>query len=94
MASEMARQAMKMVEKIARAMAERNWPGASKSDIDEMWGGWIEEAQAALAAMETPTPEMRLAGAQAITLEHMKKAANYDAACDAWSAMIAKAREG
>jgi hypothetical protein len=49
---------MKMVERLARAMAERNWPGASKADIDEMWESWTEEAQAALRALENPTPAM------------------------------------
>ena len=36
-----------------------------------------------------PTFDMKMAGASAITLEHMKAAANFDAACDAWAAMIA-----
>lgn len=54
---------------------------------------YIEAAQAALRALEVPTEGMKMAGAQAITADHMKKAANYDAACDAWSAMIAAARE-
>lgn len=49
--------------------------------------------EAALRALEVPTEGMKMAGAQAITLDHMRKAANYDAACDAWSAMIAAARE-
>lgn len=33
--------------------------------------------------------EVRMAGAEAITLEIMKAGANYDAACDCWDAMIA-----
>lgn len=55
---------------------------------------WKILATAALRAMETPTEAMKMAGAQAITLDHMRKAANYDAACDAWSAMIRAAKEG
>lgn len=50
-------------------------------------------ATAALRALENPTPDMKMAGAQAITADHMCKAANYDAACDAWSAMIRAAKE-
>jgi hypothetical protein len=51
------------------------------------------QADLILRALEVPTEGMKMAGAQAITLDHMRKAANYDAACDAWSAMIAAARE-
>ena len=39
---------MTKLEEIARAMAKRNWPGATESDINEMWEGWIEEAIQAL----------------------------------------------
>ena len=31
--------------------------------------------------------EVRIAGAEAITVDHMEKRANYDAACDCWDAM-------
>ncbi len=85
---------MNMREKIARAMVTRNYPGASDTDIDQMWEGWTGDADAALSALEIPTPEMKIAGAQAIAADHMQKAANYDAACDAWSAMIRRAKEG
>jgi hypothetical protein len=34
---------------------------------------------------------MRLAGAEAITEDHMQKMANYDIAIDCWKAMIAAA---
>lgn len=53
---------MNMIERIARALAKRNFPGGSNSDIDQMWEAWVEEAAAALQAMREPTPEMIEAG--------------------------------
>lgn len=38
-----------------------------------------------------PTLEMKMAGAEAITEDHMRKMANYDAAIDCYAAMIAAA---
>lgn len=35
-----------------------------------------------------PTTSMKMAGAGAITADHMKKMANYDAAIDCWDAML------
>ena len=35
-----------------------------------------------------PTMDMKMAGAEAITLEIMRANANYDAADDAWAAML------
>lgn len=58
----MSDQAMSMVKRVARAMAKRNWPGASERDIDEMWEGWKEEAIAALTAMREPSQAMIVAG--------------------------------
>lgn len=60
----------------------------------------IERLRAELAAKipegyalvpKVPTLAMTVAGAEAITKDHMKALANYDAACDAWPAMIAAA---
>lgn len=51
-------------------------------------------ARAVLQALLAPTPGMKMAGAEAITAEHMKAMANYDAADDAWQAMIRSAMEG
>ena len=58
--------------------------------------GWQEGMTAILDAIrEThaivprePTPDMKMKGAKAITSDHMKKMANYDAAIDCYSAMI------
>jgi hypothetical protein len=47
----------------------------------------VEQADLSIVPRQ-PTFEMKMAGAEAITAEHMRTAANYDAACDAWSAMI------
>ena len=35
-----------------------------------------------------PTASMAMAGASAITEDHMRKMANYDAAIDCWNAML------
>ena len=35
-----------------------------------------------------PTASMKMAGAAAITEDHMRKMANYDAAIDCWNAMV------
>lgn len=35
-----------------------------------------------------PTSSMKMAGAAAITADHMEKMANYDAAIDCWNAML------
>ncbi|MBA4754600.1 MAG: hypothetical protein H2050_07200 [Sphingobium sp.] len=78
---------MTMLEEIARAMAKRNWPGATESDINEMWEGWIEEARVALDALKTPTPGMIEAGQAAC--EWVKG----DEAADIYRAMIDAAGE-
>jgi hypothetical protein len=80
---------MTMVETIARAMARRNYPGATGHHIDGMWDGWIDEARAALAALETPTPEMVDAGAEVCDPAYSGKIAH-----NVWSAMIRRAGEG
>ncbi|OHD05727.1 MAG: hypothetical protein A2095_04190 [Sphingomonadales bacterium GWF1_63_6] len=47
-----------MIERVARALARRNYPGASDADIDEMWEGWADDATAAIQAMREPTKQM------------------------------------
>lgn len=39
-----------------------------------------------------PSFDVKMAGAEAITKDHMRKMANYDAAIDCWRAMIAAAQ--
>ena len=77
---------MDMIERIARAI----------DDEAPVQVHSIKLAKAALAAIrEThaivprePTPDMKMKGAGAITSDHMKKRANYDAAIDCYRAMI------
>ena len=101
---------MSMREKMARAMYNRLHEANDGGGWGSAWvetdpvsllsvgldGDFDLEAlaDAALYALEIPAPDMKMAGAQAITADHMQKAANYDAVCDAWSAMIRKAKEG
>ena len=40
-----------MIERLARTMAKRNYPGGSDADIDEMWDGWTDEAEAVLQVL-------------------------------------------
>lgn len=58
------------------------------------WGEFEVEADAAIAIVleriKAPGHNVLMAGANAITADHMKAMANYDAACDCWQAMIAK----
>lgn len=78
-----------------RWVAKRGMSGGRFRDVNEPFqSDYLDMAKAAISALETPTPEMKMAGAQAITVDHMQKSANYDAACDAWSAMIRAAKEG
>jgi len=77
---------MNMVEKLARAMARANYPGGSERDIDEMWEGWTEEAEACLTALSEPTPAMYDAA--------WEKMADHRANTDleeVWKAMLAAA---
>lgn len=53
---------MNMIERVARAIAKHNYPGASDADIDEMWEGWAEDATAAIQAMREPTEAMKARG--------------------------------
>lgn len=53
---------MNIIERIARALAKRNYPAFNDADIDEMWEGWSEDAATAIKAMRDPTPEMIEAG--------------------------------
>lgn len=74
------------------------------STIGEQIAAHIETLQAELAEARAkveghilvpikPTLAMEMAGAEAITEDHMRKMANYDAACDCWSAMIEALKE-
>lgn len=51
---------------------------------------WLEENGLEVCPI-IPTLEMKMAGAEAITEDHMRKMANYDAAIDCYAAMIAAA---
>jgi hypothetical protein len=90
-----------MNEELIEAMAR----GIAKADCGEAaeWPIYEQDAQAALAAIEAqgkvvvpvePTFEMKTAGAAAITADHMRKMANYDAAADCWPAMLAASPHG
>lgn len=50
--------------------------------------GDVVEAVARAVVPVKPTASMKMAGAAAITEDHMTKMANYDAAIDCWNAMI------
>ncbi|MEW6626541.1 MAG: hypothetical protein AB1431_07115 [Pseudomonadota bacterium] len=90
-----------MREKIARAICGRDvsrriaadWTSQLLQDVDRLvgelidreWCNYLDDADAALSALETPTPDMVEAGQAVdgtITAE------------DVWSAMIRKAKEG
>lgn len=53
---------------------------------------WMRENGMAMVPVE-PSFDVKMAGAAAITKDHMRKMANYDAAIDCWSAMIAALQE-
>ena len=57
-----------MREAIARAIVKANWPKFSESDIDEMWMGYLLEAEAALSLMQ-PEIDRRVAEERAKLLE-------------------------
>lgn len=52
----------------------------------------IEAAGFAIVPV-VPSFDTKIAGAGAITADHMAKSANYDAAIDCWSAMIQTAKD-
>ena len=70
---------MNMIERVARALAKRNYPAFNDADIDEMWEGWAEDAATAVQAMREPTPEMIEAGSAGGDWPH---------ALETWQAMI------
>lgn len=85
-----------IVEKVALAIVNGYWD--ELPELHKVLA--MSQARAALDAIRAsgyvivprePTLAMKVAGAEAITKEHMKALANYDAACDAWPAMIAAA---
>jgi hypothetical protein len=41
-----------LLELMARGIARRNYPSATDADIEEMWEGFLPDAQAALASIE------------------------------------------
>ncbi len=59
---------------------------------------YVHRAEAAtdaiLEVLEKPSLDVKMAGAAAITADHMKAMANYDAATDCLSAIIRAIREG
>lgn len=82
---------MNMIERIARALARRNYPGASDADIDEMWSAWVDDATAAIQAMREPTPGMVEAGQEVPLDVEITGGVIYSAATEAkaiWQAMI------
>ena len=88
---------MGMIEKVAKAMylAYANHPDARWDYVDPRMqeGVWKLQARAALKAMLEPDFDVKIAGTEAITEDHMRSMANYDAAVDCWQAMIRKALE-
>lgn len=60
-----------MREAIARAIVKANWPKFSESDIDEMWMGYLLEAEAALSLMQ-PEIDRRVAEERAKLLERLR----------------------
>lgn len=91
-----------MVEKVARGLAKRNYPGASKADIDEMWDAWEMDARAAIAVMQpegcvlvprVPTEAMRQAAKAAFICAHPAQDVSATMA-SAWGCMIAAAMSG
>lgn len=81
---------MNLIERVARALARRNYPAFTDADIDEMWEGWAEDATTAIQAMRDPTPEMIEAGGRIIAHLSTGRAIEpyEDDARDAWQAMI------
>lgn len=91
---------MSMIEKAARALYAVEVEAAREIGVESpSWEASLHgcrerrrsQVRAVIEALMEPTPEIKLAGAQAITLEMMRAAANYDAACDAWKAMLTAA---
>ena len=60
-----------MREAMARAIVKANWPKFSESDIDEMWTGYLLEAEAALSLMQ-PEIDRRVAEERAKLLERLR----------------------
>lgn len=58
------------VEQAARAIARRNYPGASASDIDEMWDSFAPDAEAALSAAAAGEPLASCASVLVRRLRH------------------------
>lgn len=74
-----------MIERVARALARANFPPASDRDIDDMWDGWVVEAETAIKAMREPTTAMIEAG-EAVD--------GTVSAAPVWAAMIDAALKG
>ncbi len=85
-----------MIEKAARILEPLAWAALGTGDTlayKNRRTSSLRKARAVLQALMKPTFAMKMAGAEAITAEHMKAMANYDAADDAWQAMIRAALE-
>lgn len=67
-----------------------NMPGAGglRGQLHMTRGQARSIARAILNRLREPSPEMKMAGAEAITAETMKAMANYDAMLDCWLAML------
>ena len=87
---------MSMVEKVARAILNAHAGDIPVHDADLQWSWWIEEARAAIEAME-PTEAM-LAAARPIILKDRGSDHNgrtkAGVALDIWQAMKSAALEG
>ncbi len=85
-----------MEERVARAIAGANYPGASQSDIDEMWEGFSLEAEAAIKAMREPDIKMIAAFWRQKNCGTQEVGARGDATSDydAWRAAIDAALVG
>ena len=64
------------------------WQKSWEQPVKPRWEQWLDAALAVLNTLRNADVEMKMAGATAITAEHMKAMANYDAADDCWNAMI------
>lgn len=85
---------MTMIERIARAIDPAAFTECSLRTIEHrttygaMQAKALRQALAVLEAMLDLPMELKLIGAEKITLDIMKANANYDAICEAWPAII------
>ena len=85
-----------MVERVAKAMLRDELANGNR-DFEVVWADesavWLANARVAIGAMRQPTMLMKMAGAKKVTAQRCgpNPPADYDAASDAWQAMIDEA---